>query len=63
MVATCLESNEDCLGYYGLTSDLKHIKVYEEKLLNPQKKWANTGSCYLTVDFLVQAINNDNFLR
>lgn len=50
------------MGYFGLASDLKHIKVFEERTPNPNKKWANSGSCFMTVDFLAKIISNIKFM-
>lgn len=40
----------------------KHVKVYEDRISNGHKKWANTGSCVMTLDFLKQVVENQTFL-
>ena len=40
----------------------KHVKVYEDRTGNGSKKWANTGSCVMALDFLKQVIDNQTFL-
>ena len=62
VVATCIQSNDDLLGYFGLDG-VKNIQVYEDKIHNTNKKWANTGTCFMTMKFLTQIINNSKFLQ
>jgi hypothetical protein len=40
----------------------KYVKVYEEKFVSLNKKWANTGSCVMAIEFLKQVVENKTFL-
>lgn len=57
VVAMCVESKDDCLGFFGQTSN-KRFKVYEDKVHNPAKKWANLGSCWMSIQFLMRVVND-----
>ena len=57
----CVESKDDCFGYFGQGNN-KNLKVFEDKVHNPDKKWANLGSCWMTVQFLMRVVNDAEFL-
>lgn len=49
VVATSVECSDDCFGYFGLNENGKSIIVNEEGKSHPNKRWAFTGSSYMTI--------------
>lgn len=58
----CIESKDEGIGYFGM-GNKNEIKVHEDRNQHGNCKWANTGACFMTADFLREVVMNGEFMR